>query len=265
MDWNGLAALSWDPSGGAVPGADFAFLRRLLDAQATRGVQGAALDVGCGTGRLLLPLLAAGYEIEGVDSAGDMLAICRAKAGALKLDPVLYHQRMEVMATNRRYAAAFISCGTLMLLTEAGQNEAALLRLREHLMPGGALSLSLASPHGPESPLRASSRTGPEVAWQRWHQATLADGLEIVQELRVTAVDPVGQRRDAERRYRAYRSGVLIKEEAFAMRLRYYTVSEFTLLLRLTGFSGVVCTGDWSDIPFDPACHTTMTVTAVAS
>ena len=39
-----------------------------------------ALDVACGTGRLLLPYLRAGLDVDGCDISPDMLALCREKA-----------------------------------------------------------------------------------------------------------------------------------------------------------------------------------------
>ena len=39
-----------------------------------------ALDVGCGTGRLVLDYVASGLDVDGVDNSPEMLDICRAKA-----------------------------------------------------------------------------------------------------------------------------------------------------------------------------------------
>lgn len=39
-----------------------------------------ALDLGCGTGRVLIPLLAAGLDVDGSDVSADMVAAARAKA-----------------------------------------------------------------------------------------------------------------------------------------------------------------------------------------
>jgi len=41
---------------------------------------GPALDVACGTGRLLLPYLRAGLDVDGCDVSPDMIELCRAKA-----------------------------------------------------------------------------------------------------------------------------------------------------------------------------------------
>ena len=51
---------------------------------------GPALEIGCGTGRLTIPYLEAGLDVEGLDSSGQMLEICRTKAAARGLLPVLH-------------------------------------------------------------------------------------------------------------------------------------------------------------------------------
>src|SRR6266516_5276065 len=54
-----------------------------------------ALDIGCGTGRLLLDYLAEGIDIDGVDNSPEMLAICREKAQRPGLHPRAFEQAME--------------------------------------------------------------------------------------------------------------------------------------------------------------------------
>jgi 2-polyprenyl-3-methyl-5-hydroxy-6-metoxy-1,4-benzoquinol methylase len=38
------------------------------------------LDAGCGTGRLLVPLREAGFDIDGCDASADMIERCRRRA-----------------------------------------------------------------------------------------------------------------------------------------------------------------------------------------
>ena len=40
-------------------------------------VRGRVLELGCGTGRIMIPLARAGYDITGVDNSVEMLAIGR--------------------------------------------------------------------------------------------------------------------------------------------------------------------------------------------
>jgi SAM-dependent methyltransferase len=70
-EYRGLMAQAWDLLRGDTSGwPDRAFYRSFIE---QRG--GAALDVGCGTGRLLLDYLQAGLDVDGVDNSPEMLAI----------------------------------------------------------------------------------------------------------------------------------------------------------------------------------------------
>src|SRR5215207_8149869 len=73
-----------------------------------RAANGPVLDIACGTGRILLPCLAAGVDIEGLDLFEPMLKTLRAKAAALSLSPVLYQADMRDFSLQRRYALAII-------------------------------------------------------------------------------------------------------------------------------------------------------------
>jgi SAM-dependent methyltransferase len=54
-----------------------------------------ALDVACGTGRLLIPYLRAGLDVDGCDVSRDMIALCREKAEREGLSPTLFVQAMH--------------------------------------------------------------------------------------------------------------------------------------------------------------------------
>ncbi len=53
------------------------------------GVSGRILEPATGTGRILIPLLEAGHEVDGLDVSPDMLAICRQQCHDRGLNPVL--------------------------------------------------------------------------------------------------------------------------------------------------------------------------------
>src|SRR5919108_3722018 len=73
------------------------------------------LDLGCGTGRLLLPLLGAGVDVDGVDVSEDMLELCRARAEREGLTPRLFAQAAAQLDLPRRYHTIYIcdSFGTV--------------------------------------------------------------------------------------------------------------------------------------------------------
>lgn len=106
---------------------------------------GAVLEPMCGSGRYLLPLLAAGVDIEGVDAAPAMLAACRRHAARLGLDPVLHEQAFESLALPRRYALAFVPAGSIGLIEDRAL-VSGLARLRGQLERGATLLLELIDP-----------------------------------------------------------------------------------------------------------------------
>src|SRR6266487_7185954 len=59
-----------------------------------RAAAGPVLDVACGTGRILLPCLKSGVDVEGLDLFPGMLARLRQKAAALGFDPKLHQADM---------------------------------------------------------------------------------------------------------------------------------------------------------------------------
>jgi SAM-dependent methyltransferase len=60
-----------------------------------------ALDVGCGTGRLLIPFLRAGLDVDGCDISPDMLALCAQRAEAEGIRPQLLAQAMHQLSLPR--------------------------------------------------------------------------------------------------------------------------------------------------------------------
>ncbi len=114
-----------------------------------------ALDLACGTGRLLLPLLCAGVDIDGCDISGDMLRHCRDKAASQGLEPRLYQQPMHAFDLPRRYRTIYI-CDSFNLAGSREQALATLQRCFAHLEPGGALLLNITAEYAwPES-------------WEKW-------------------------------------------------------------------------------------------------
>src|SRR5438874_13216202 len=62
-----------------------------------------ALDVACGTGRLLIPFLRAGLDVDGCDVSADMIAVCREQAEREGLSPTLFVQPIHELDPPRTY------------------------------------------------------------------------------------------------------------------------------------------------------------------
>lgn len=114
-----------------------------------RAGEGPVLELGCGTGRLLLPLAAAGLDVEGLDAAPAMLAICRRAAAARGLSPTLHEADMSDFTLARRFGFVFCAAGSLSLLAEPGAIARALASVRRACRPGARVAFELDAPTPP--------------------------------------------------------------------------------------------------------------------
>lgn len=112
-----------------------------------RHAGGPTLEPMCGSGRFLLPMVQAGVRVDGVDASAPMLEACRARAEGLGLGlgltVKLHLQDLTDLQLPDRYALAFISSGSIGLVTDEQALRRTLEHLRAHLEPGGTLLLEL--------------------------------------------------------------------------------------------------------------------------
>jgi len=101
-----------------------------------RQANGPVLDAGCGTGRLLVPLVQAGISATGVDSSPAMLSVAGRKLGG---QVTLIEGDMRTVALSGRFALIIISINTFMHLLTIEDQRAALTNLARYLAPGGKI------------------------------------------------------------------------------------------------------------------------------
>lgn len=110
---------------------------------------GPVLELGCGTGRLLLPLTRAGYEVTGLDSSPAMLERARERLGqegeVTQARVMLVEGDMTSFRLDGRYPLAIIPYNTLMHLRPA-QAAAAFRQVAGHLTDNGRLFVDVANP-----------------------------------------------------------------------------------------------------------------------
>ena len=191
------------------------------------------LDVGCGTGRIVLDFLADDIDIDGVDNSPEMLAICREKAQNRGLSPNLYQQAMESLALPRRYRTILVPSSTFQLVTDREAAVAAMGRVFAHLLPGGALIMSFGNIYQPEWPLQ----TDWELVFEKLRPG---DGA-TVRRLTRERFSPEHQLWHSEDRYEAEQNGSLIASEDHQRSPagRWYTQPQAAQLYRDAGFGDV--------------------------
>lgn len=215
------------------------------------------LDAGCGSGRLLVPWLRAGMDVDGCDVSGDMLDACRRRAAAEDLAPKLYQQAMHEIELPRRYRT-IIMCGAIGLGGDRRRDLEGLRRCHRQLTPGGALALDNYVPWASESD------------WARWRgeegqlpedwppaaepddRGTFADGTQFEMCARTVDFDPVAQVSRMEMRVRHFVGGTQVASETHPIVLRVYLPDELVGMLEEAGFGRVEMLGDYTDAPAGP-------------
>ena len=99
------------------------------------------LDVGCGTGRILLDFMQQGIDIDGIDNSPDMLALLKQKAEKLDLNPTVYQQEMIELSLPRKYQTILVPSSSFQLLLDEKLPPIAIDRFYAHLLPGGVLAM----------------------------------------------------------------------------------------------------------------------------
>lgn len=94
------------------------------------------LDVGCGTGRQILPMARRGLKVVGVDLSEEMLGLAQSKLSAEGLVPLvnLIRADAETMPLREQIFDACVMVGTLHHLP---QPEAGVLEAAQKIRPGG--------------------------------------------------------------------------------------------------------------------------------
>ena len=210
-----------------------------------------ALDVGCGTGRLLLPALQAGFDVDGCDISPDMLALCASRAAREGLAPPrLYAQAMHELALPRTYHTIFI-CGSFGLGGNRQQDREALRRLYQHLDPGGVLALDHYQPYGNPASWRHWVKDRRQQLPAAWRASSprkqAADGSLYELRSRLLALDPLEQRWISQIGVSQWRGEQLVAEEEYTLQGNLYFKNELVLLLEQAGFHDVRVHGAYTE------------------
>jgi SAM-dependent methyltransferase len=211
-----------------------------------------ALDVACGTGRLLLPYVRAGLDVDGCDVSADMIEQCRAKAAREGLSPSLSVQAMHELELPRKYRTVFV-CGAFGLGSTREQDVEALRRLHDLLEPGGTLLIDIEVPYADAKRWRywttAGRRDLPEERPAPRERRLASDGAEYTLRGRAVDLDALEQRITLEMHAERWRNGELDAAEDRRLTINLYFRNELLLLLERAGFADVRIEGDHNDLP----------------
>jgi len=213
----------------------------------TQDAAGPILEIGCGSGRLLVPLAGAGHRLTGLDLAEVALNTARAKLEAAGLTgqvSLVQADMRDFDLPQQDFAVALVALNTFMHCHSIEEQLATLRTIHKHLAPAGRLIIDLFYPH-PELLAEAGGRlyfeadlvddlTGRTVQWYWRHDIDLANQMRHLTYI-LDEIDAEGHVRRAQ----------------LPFSLRYIYRYEMELLLQATGFSLESVYGGYELEPFD--------------
>jgi len=107
---------------------------------------GPILELGCGTGRVLLPLAHAGHHVHGLDNDPEMLAFLENQISQeISATTAVALSDFTRFKIDKRFSLAIMPCNTYSTLSEE-QRRSTLACIQEHLLPTGCFAASLPNP-----------------------------------------------------------------------------------------------------------------------
>jgi SAM-dependent methyltransferase len=206
---------------------------------------GPVLELGCGSGRTLVPLAEAGYDIIGLDNSPAMLARARAR---LESSPDAERARLIVgdmtdFDLEGAFALVTVPFHTWLHLTTRQAQLSALAAIRRHLRPGGRFIIHLPAP----ATIVEAEHDGALVL-----ENNLVDPEtgETVLQFSSTQLDEERQLYYVTWIYDRIAADGAVRRLAVPMTLHYLFPHQADLLLGRAGFDIVALWGDYNRSPY---------------
>lgn len=199
---------------------------------------GRALELGCGTGRLTLPMARAGASVVGVDRAPPMLQRLRQRLGAEpRLDVRVVEGDFHGLELGERFPLVVLPFNAVHHVMQAEQLLALFERVTRHLEPGGRFALDLIVPDP-----RFWQRSPDGVHEVRWFQDPDGGRMKTWEN---GEYDPISQVNHVRYHYRRADG----RRQSVEVPMRIWYPQEFLALVRLGGFTVRSMTGDFEGRP----------------
>lgn len=207
------------------------------------------LELACGTGRVLIPLAQAGFEVHGIDISRNMLAACRDAVHRFGLDDRVRIEQADMTdftLPRQDFKLIFAALRSFMHLPTPADQLACLRRAYAHLAPGGRLILNLIAP----DPVRLAEAPTEGFAVRR--EFDLPNGNHVVRKQRLVEHDVAAQVRRFDFKFEERdHSGQIVRERMVPMSLRYSFRDELEDRLRRVGFVEIEFFRDYDGSHYD--------------
>jgi SAM-dependent methyltransferase len=197
---------------------------------------GPVLEIGCGTGRVLIPTARAGVAIAGLDASRSMLDECRRKVAAESPEArsriTLHEGDMRDFDIGRSFALVTIPFRPFQHLLTVDDQLECLACIRRHLEAGGRLILDL---FNPSLDLLVNRQIG--VVVPEGPPFTMPDGRVVQRSFQIAAQDRFLQVNQVELIYDVTDTDGRTRRAVHAFPMRYLFRYEAEHLLARAGFA----------------------------
>ena len=210
---------------------------------------GPVVEWGAGTGRIAVPLAAAGHDVTAVELSTDMVEQGREKSQSVEWAV----GDMRSVDPGRPYGLAICAFNSFLCLKSVDDALMFLRNAYKYLVPGGLLGIEV-SAFSPEELVDSPGGPGPSHDFTR----ELPDGR--LDRFSISRYDAATQLMEMQLFYERYdASGMLENRRAHALTIRIVGRSELDLMLRLAGFEVDAVYGGFEGDPFtSPSDHLIM-------
>lgn len=217
---------------------DVPFWRRLASKS-----PGPVLELGCGTGRVTVPLAREGVRIVGVDRSAEMLARARQRKRRMRRHAAVHLVRADIRSLpfpDAAFPLAIAPYGILQSLVRERDLKATLASVARVLQRGATFGLELVAdlPSWKEYSKRVTLR-GRRANGAR---ITLSESVKQDRARKLTLFDQAFTER----------IGRAVRSRHFTLSFRTLTVPQMTRRLESSGFDVTALLGDYRGGPWDP-------------
>ena len=217
----------------------------------TKELRGEVLELGCGTGRVAIPLGRAGVRLTGIDRSAEMLARARRRVSRARLNRRVRLVRGDIRHLpfpEAAFAAVLAPYGVLQSLLRERDLAATLAAVRCVLRRGGTFGLELVAD------LPAWEEYRKRLSLRGWRHARGGAHLSLVETVRQNRKKrlTIFNQEFTERRGRRRRT------HRFALTFRTLSVPQMARRLEKAGFTITALLGDYRGGPWDPRAEVWM-------
>lgn len=216
-------------------------------------IGGPVLEVGCGTGRVLLEIAQAGLSIDGLDFAEAQLDVLRKKLlrepNEIRSRVALHTGDMRSFEINRRYKLITYPFRPLQHMYTVEDQVAALTTGRNHLADQGKLAFDVFFPSY-RALLETNGVERPDFEWEDPDQP----GIKVKRSLVRHTVDFLHQYLEGEFIFRRFRGDELISEERGPIKMGFYSYLQLQALFKHCGLKIAAQYGSYDRDPIE-ACR----------